>query len=145
MSIVGAILGDISGSQYEFHRTYDPENCPMFTERCRFTDDTVMTLAIKYAIDHQMPYEEAMHLVGKKYPHCGYGYRFYSWMLNDEKKPYNSWGNGSAMRVSYIGEYFDKLEDVQREAAESAKVTHNHPEGIKGAVVTATCIWMARH
>lgn len=145
MAIIGAILGDISGSQYEFNRTYEPQTCPMFTDRCCFTDDTVMTLAIKYAVDNKIPYDEAMHKIGIKYPGCGYGARFYSWILNNENKPYNSWGNGSAMRVSYIAEYYDNLEDVVREAEKSAAVTHNHPEGIKGAVVTATCIWMARH
>jgi len=145
MAIIGAILGDISGSQYEFDRTTDPANCPMFTERCKFTDDTVMTLAVKYAIDNKIGYEEAMHLVGNRYPCCGYGARFFRWMLGNEKEPYNSWGNGSAMRVSYIGEHYEDLEDVVREAEKSAAVTHNHPEGVKGAVVTATCIWMARH
>ena len=145
MAITGAIIGDISGSQYEFDRAEDPKTCPMFSEHCFFTDDTVMTLAIKYAVDNKLPYVDAMHIVGNRYPGCGYGGRFYRWIVDNDDKPYNSWGNGSAMRVSYIGEYYDDLDTVIREAEKSAAVTHNHPEGIKGAVVTATCIWMARH
>jgi len=144
-AIIGAILGDISGSAYEFDRTSAPETCPLFSKRSDFTDDTVMTLAVKYAIDKNIPYDEAMRLIGTRYPDVGYGNSFIHWLFSDKPKPYNSWGNGSAMRVSYVGEHFDTLEDVVREAKRSAEVTHNHPEGIKGAVVTASSIWMARH
>ena len=104
-----------------------------------------MTLAVKYALDNNVPYDEALQMFGRKYQHAGYGYNFCKWILSDNPKPYNSWGNGSAMRVSYVGEHFEDLKDVQKAAKESAEVTHNHPEGIKGAIVTATCIWMARH
>ena len=155
MGIIGAILGDISGSQFEFHRCRNPKTAELFTKRCKFTDDTVMSLAVKYAIDHQGPpvgelkaqidYYSAMHEIGRKYMNAGYGRRFYKWMLDDDPAPYNSFGNGSAMRVSYVGEHFDDEDRVISEAAFSAMPSHNHPEGVKGAVVTAYCIWMAKH
>ena len=147
MAIVGAILGDIAGSQYEYDRPerLDWKHCELFTEECDFTDDTVMTLAVKYAIDNGLDFTEAMRKVGQKYPYCGYGNTFFEWMFCTDPRPYNSFGNGSAMRASYIGEHFRCLEDVIRCAEESAKVSHSHPEGIKGAVATAVCVWMARH
>ena len=86
-----------------------------------------------------------MKTIGRIYPDCGYGGRFYDWMFRTDSKPYGSYGNGSAMRVSYIGEYFTELHDVQKEAEKSAAVSHDHPEGVKGAVTTATCVWMAKN
>lgn len=147
MAIIGAILGDIAGSQFEFDRTdsLDYEHCKLFTENCSFTDDTILTLAVKKAILDETDFTKTLREVGHPYPYAGYGGRFYEWMYGDTPKPYNSFGNGSAMRVSFIGEYFENLEDVVSWAEKSAKVTHNHPEGIKGAVVTAVCIWMAKH
>ena len=147
MAIIGAILGDIAGSQFEFDRIdiKKTETCDLFSDDCMFTDDTVMTLAVKYAIDNNLGYREAMQHVGIRYPGCGYGGRFYEWIVKQHPNPYNSWGNGSAMRASYIGEHFENLEDVIAEAEKSAIVSHNHPEGIKGAVTTAVCIWMAKH
>lgn len=147
MAIIGAILGDISGSQYEFDRPKDFDwiNCELFTEKCTFTDDTVMSLAVKMAIDTGRDYAECMRALGKEYPYCGFGGMFYNWVLDDNSKPYGSYGNGSAMRVSYVADAFTDLSDVQREAEKTALVSHNHLEGIKGAVVTATCIWMAKN
>ena len=147
MGITGAVLGDIAGSQYEFDRpkNLDWENCELYTEKCMFTDDSVMSLAIKSAVDNGLEYQDEMRRIGAYYPDCGYGGHFFQWMFCEEPKPYNSFGNGSAMRVSYIGEYYDDLEDVKREAERSASVSHNHPEGIKGAVATAVCVWMAKH
>lgn len=147
MAITGAILGDIAGSQFEFNRApiNITDTCELFAKACSFTDDSVMTLAVKYAIDRGIGYREAMQQIGINYPDCGYGGRFYEWIMNKYPDPYNSWGNGSAMRVSYIGEHFDNLEDVISEAEKSAAVSHNHPEGVKGAVTTAVCIWMAKH
>lgn len=147
MAVIGAVLGDIAGSQFEFERSnfLDWKNCDLFGPKCCFTDDTVMTLSIKKALDSGISYAEAMHEIGKKYSNCGYGGRFYYWINNQESKAYGSYGNGSAMRVSYVADYFDDLADVQNAAKRSAEVTHNHPEGIKGAVVTATCIWMAKN
>lgn len=145
MAIKGAILGDILGSQFEFNRCKNPSGSMLFTPRCRFTDDTVTSLAIKHAIDKGIGFTESLKDICSKYPGAGYGGRFESWLVSENKEPYGSWGNGSAMRVSYVGEYYDDLAKVQEVAKQSAEVTHNDPEGIKGAVVTATCIWMARH
>ncbi len=147
MAVIGAILGDIAGSQFEFNRpeNLDYKHCELFTSRCSYTDDTIMTLAVKKAILENADFTKTMREVGQPYPYSGYGGRFYEWMYGENPKPYNSFGNGSAMRVSFIGEHFDALEDVISMAEKSAEVTHNHPEGIKGAVVTAVCIWMARH
>lgn len=148
MAVKGAVLGDILGSQYEFTRPKDLDwiNTPLISDYpLEFTDDTVMTLAIKKALTKGTDLIETMVDVGRKYPHCGYGGTFYRWINGPIHKPYNSWGNGSAMRTSYIGEVFEDYEKMQRVAAEVASVSHNHPEGIKGAVVTSTCIWMAKH
>lgn len=145
MGLIGAIIGDIAGAQFEFDRCQDPLHCKLFSEQCMFTDDTVMSIAIKYAIDNCISYEKAMQMIGKKYPDCGFGGNFVDWILSDNPKPYNSFGNGSAMRVSYIGEYFDAKDIVIKEATKAAMVSHNHPEGVKGAVTTALCTWMAKN
>lgn len=146
MAIIGAILGDISGSQYEFNRpkNLDWKNCELFTDECCFTDDSVMTLAAKLAVKNNTPFADAYRKLGRKYPDAGYGGMFYSWLQWDAKGAYNSFGNGSAMRCSYIGEYFNGEKEVIEWATKSAECTHNHPEGIKGAVVTSMCIYMAR-
>jgi ADP-ribosylglycohydrolase len=126
--MIGAIAGDIIGSVFERH-PIKTTSFPLFSKSSRFTDDTVLSLAKSY---------------GRKYPNAGYGMSFYSWMQSPETKPYNSWGNGSAMRVSPVGFAFDSTEDVLREAERTAIVTHNHPEGIKGAQATALAIFLAR-
>lgn len=146
MAIIGAILGDIAGSQYEFQR---PKNlnwkkCELFTDNCYFTDDTVMTLAAKLAVKNNIPFADSYRKLGRKYPNAGYGEMFDSWLRWNDEKPYNSFGNGSAMRCSYIGEHFNTEKEVIEWATKSAECTHNHPEGIKGAVVTSMCIYMAR-
>ena len=148
MAVKGAVLGDILGSQYEFNRPrkLDWKNVPLInTTNMGFTDDTVMTLAIKKAIIENADLVSTMVEVGTKYPNCGYGGNFYRWINGNNHDPYYSWGNGSAMRVAFVGEYFDDYNEMQEMAKKTAKVSHNHPEGIKGAVVTATCIWMAKH
>ena len=148
MAIKGAILGDILGSQYEFNRPQNLEwwHVPIYNrEACSFTDDTVMTLAIKKAIEENTDLVKTMVEIGRKYPYSGYGGNFYRWIIGEDHSPYNSWGNGSAMRVAFVGEYYEDYEEMQQMAAKTAKVSHNHPEGVKGAIVTATCIWMARH
>ena len=147
MAITGAILGDIAGSWLEenWDANIDYKNYPLFTEQCQFTDDTVMTLAIKKAIDTGDNFISTMREIGQNYPYCGWGKMFYYWIFCKDPKPYNSFGNGSAMRVSYIGEYYENPLEVRKKARESALVSHNHPEGVKGAVVTAMCIWMAKH
>lgn len=145
MAIKGAILGDIIGSQYEFSKPANPQECELFTKRCTFTDDTVMTLALKKAIDENLDYAKTMREIGRYYPNCGYGGSFIGWLMDDHAKPYQSYGNGSAMRVSYVADFYDSLEDVMAFAKKTAEVSHDHPEGVKGAVVTAVCIWMAKH
>lgn len=146
MAIVGSILGDIAGSQYEFRRPKDLnwDTCELFTNICHFTDDTVMTLAVKLSIKNNKSFADSYRELGRKYPNAGYGERFDTWLFSDNEKAYNSFGNGSAMRCSYIGEYFNCQSKVIEWATKSAECTHNHPEGIKGAVVTAMCVYMAR-
>lgn len=146
MAVTGAVLGDISGSQYEFTRPADLDwkHCELFTEKCRFTDDTVMTLAVKKAVLEEKDLSKVMHEVGRYYPNSGYGRKFYRWMYGKSPKPYNSLGNGSAMRVAFVGEYYEELHDVVRVAEKTAAVTHNHPEGIKGAEATASAIYLTR-
>ncbi len=141
--MIGSIAGDIIGSVYEgnpIKRT----DFPLYDPRCRFTDDTVLTIAVAYAILKSSDYGEALKMFGRKYPDAGYGSSFYGWMMSDEKSPYDSWGNGSAMRVSPVGFAFDNVDDVLVEAGKSAAVTHSHPEGIKGAQATALSIFLAR-
>ncbi len=154
MAVKGAILGDIAGSFLEESRRdivkelgdLDWSRYPFFEDNCQFTDDTVMTLAVKKAVLEKRPFKDVFIEVGKDYPYCGWGKTFYKWLYKDpEHRPYQSFGNGAAMRVSFVGEYFDNPEDVKRIAAETAAVSHDHPEGIKGAVVTAMCVWMAKH
>ena len=146
MAIIGAILGDIAGSQYEFQRpkNLDWKKCGLFTDNCYFTDDTVMTLATKLAVKNNIPFADSYRKLGRKYPNAGYGGMFDSWLRWNDEKPYNSFGNGSAMRCSYIGEHFNTKKEIIEWATKSADCTHNHPEGIKGAVVTSMCIYMAR-
>ena len=146
MAVIGAVLGDISGSQYEFSRPkeLDWRCCGLFTGKCRFTDDSVMSLAAKQAVQQGIPFEDSYREMGRKYPKAGYGGMFRKWLKDSSMGPYNSVGNGSAMRCSYIGEHFQTEKEVMEWAAKSAECTHNHPEGIKGAVVTAMCIYMAR-
>ncbi|MEL6392749.1 MAG: ADP-ribosylglycohydrolase family protein [Bacteroidota bacterium] len=139
----GAIVGDIVGSRFERsnHKQTDFE---LFHRRCRFTDDTVLTLAIADALISQKRYSDTVKRYARAFPLAGYGGTFKKWMLGMIEGPYNSWGNGSAMRVSAIGWWFSKLETVLREAKASAMITHDHPEGIKGAQAIASSIWHAR-
>lgn len=144
--MVGAILGDIAGSWIEYGKPkgFDYKNIEIFNDECYFTDDTVMTIATKYAIDNNISFAKAYQKFGRKYPDAGYGNMFDNWIRSNNPKPYNSFGNGSAMRVSYIGEFFNNLQEVEKFAIKSAECTHNHTEGIKGAVAIATCIYMVR-
>jgi ADP-ribosylglycohydrolase len=142
--MIGAIAGDIIGSVYE-RNPVKTENFPLFNKHSRFTDDTVLTVACAYAILHRIGYGEAIRTFARKYPRAGYGASFFRWMMKDGEGPYNSWGNGSAMRVSPVGFAFDSAERVFEEAKKSAEVTHNHPEGIKGAQSVALAVFMARN
>ena len=172
--MLGAIVGDTVGSIYEFDNTKD-YNFEMFSCSSGYTDDSLMTMAVAYwlLMDSEHRYEtleESMVLFAKKCPcpNGGFGEMFYIWLFHPEslphmcpkaldedflpkydspagRMPYNSWGNGSAMRVSAVGWMFDTLEETEKVAKISAEITHNHPEGIKGAQATAAAIWLARN
>lgn len=146
MGLIGSVVGDISGSAIEFFKPvfFDSENAPIFTSESRFTDDTVLACATKYAIIHNKDFTSTYQYFCKKYPNRCYGGRFADWIYEENPKPYNSYGNGSAMRVGYIADAFKTEKETLEVARESAIVTHNHPEGIKGAQVTALCGYMAR-
>ncbi|MFN2567218.1 MAG: ADP-ribosylglycohydrolase family protein [Gemmatimonadaceae bacterium] len=141
--MLGVIAGDVIGSVYERDSTKSVD-FPLFDDACRFTDDTVMTVATARAILEGVPYERVYRVLGRRYPAAGYGASFYSWLFSDDPRPYNSWGNGSAMRVAPVGFAFDTVDDVLREAERSAAVTHDHPEGVKGAQSTALAVYLAR-
>lgn len=151
--MIGAIIGDIVGSRFEFdnHKSKDFE---LFTGKCGFTDDSVMTLAVAKALlafdkvsnteDFKRELVKTMHEVGRRYPYCGYGTNFCNWILNGGTEPYNSCGNGSAMRVSPVAWFAGSLDECELLAKASAEITHNHPEGVKGAVAVAGAIYLAR-
>lgn len=140
--IIGTICGDIIGSWYEWQSTkrYDFK---LLSEYSRFTDDTVCSVAIADALVRNIPFDINLKYWCKRYPRAGYGGMFSSWIYSFIKGPYNSWGNGSAMRVSAIGAYANSLPECLMLAKQSAEVTHNHPEGIKGAQATAAAIHLA--
>lgn len=144
-ALFGAIGGDVVGSIYEFGMFKKHDFEPFVSERCFYTDDSVMTVATAYAIVMGTSYEKAYRIWGRMYPWAGYGGRFMEWLKSDDPKPYNSWGNGSAMRVSPVGFAFDTEEDVLSEAKKSAECSHNHPEGVKGAQATALSVFLARN
>lgn len=146
MAIIGAILGDIAGQPFEFNRTKDIdwEHVKLFPDDAVFTDDTVLTVATKYALEKQIPFSIAYHTFGNSYQGVGYGWDFMNWLESTAMKPYGSYGNGSAMRVSPVIEFCENEQDVIMMATNTAVCTHNHPEGVKGAVVTAMCGWMAK-
>ena len=152
--MIGAILGDMIGASYEFDRGNKTKDFPLFVADSQFTDDTVMTIAVADALlgvpsgvvdDIQRENViDSIHHWGQEYPDAGYGVRFSAWLESGAREPYNSFGNGSAMRVSSVGWLYDTLEETRRIARLTAEVTHNHPEGIKGAEATAAAIFLAR-
>ena len=151
----GAILGDIIGSPFEFDRGDKTKDFKLFSRRSHFTDDSVMTLAVCEALlkvgqdaavkEIEDAVISSMQSWGRRYPHEGYGGYFRRWLTARHPEPYNSFGNGSAMRVSAVGWLYDSLEKTRTVAKATANVTHNHPEGIKGAEATASAIFMARN
>ena len=151
--LTGAITGDIVGSIYEFDNIKTTE-FELFTQECFFTDDTVMTIAVAEALLKVNPTDSeekiraalvsSMKKWGRWYPHAGYGGRFRCWLISADTEPYNSYGNGSAMRVSPAGWLYDDMETTRRMARLTADVTHNHPEGIRGAEATVAAIFLAR-
>ena len=151
----GAILGDMIGAPYEFDRGGKTKDFPLFSRGSHFTDDSVMTIAVADALmslnknaDDETVHRaviKSMRTWGRNYPNAGYGGRFRGWLFTDSQpKPYGSWGNGSAMRVSSVGWLYGTIEETRRYAKLTAEVTHDHPEGIKGAEATASAIFMAR-
>lgn len=141
--MLGAIAGDIIGSVYE-SRPIKSTDFPLFQPASVFTDDTVLTVAVAQAILKKEDYASATKRWGRKYPHAGYGASFIGWLFQEESKPYNSWGNGAAMRVSPVGFAFNSTAEVLKQAERTAEISHNHPEGIKGAQATALAVFMAR-
>jgi ADP-ribosylglycohydrolase len=141
--MLGAIIGDIVGSVYEWDNIKTTD-FPFFSPKGFFTDDSVLTVATAKALLSGVSYTAAYQDFARRYPGRGYGGYFHTWIHSEHPQPYNSWGNGSAMRVSPVGFAFDSVNDVLDEAQRSATVTHNHPEGIKGAQATALAILLAR-
>lgn len=143
--MLGAIIGDIVGSRFEFNPTND-YNFGLFTDECGFTDDSICTFAIADALLHQKDYSGTLHEWCRFYPHPkgSYGGRFGQWVRGDNPRPYGSFGNGSAMRVSPVAWFCKRREDVLFCAEQTALCTHNHPEGIKGAQTVALAIYMAK-
>ena len=141
--MLGAIAGDIIGSPYEF-RNIKKTDFELFNHDSRFTDDTILTIAIADSILNSKDYVLTLKEYGRRYASGNYGVSFSKWLNSESSDPYNSFGNGSAMRVSPIGFAFNTIEKVKEEARRSAEVTHNHPEGIKGAEAVASAIFIAR-
>ena len=150
--MIGAIIGDVIGSRFEFHNHLSKE-FEFLASGCEYTDDTVMTCAVAQGLmDSKEDFSDlsettvaAMQHIGRQFPYCGYGARFVNWMFTDNPQPYNSCGNGSAMRVAAAGWLFDDLDTTRKVARWTSEVTHNHPEGVKGAEATASAIFMARN
>ena len=152
--MIGAILGDMIGAPYEFDRGKKTKEFPLFSGGSQFTDDSVMTIAVAEALmDSAGKTDEEVRSAliasmlkwGRRYPDAGYGGMFYRWLHGSQPEPYNSFGNGSAMRASAAGWLYVSFEETWKKARLTAEVTHNHPEGIKGAECVATVIWLARN
>ena len=149
--MLGAIIGDIVGSRFEWDNCRSKE-FNLFTEKCFPTDDSIMTIALAKAIleskeDYSDLSENAvkyMQSIGRNYPYCGYGGGFNRWIHSENPKPYNSYGNGAAMRVSSAGFVANSLDEAKLISKKITEVTHNHPEGLKGAEATVVAIYMAR-
>lgn len=141
--LLGAIAGDVIGSVYEANPVKQLD-FRLFYGYSIFTDDTVLTLAVADWLLSKVNLAETLQRYGRKYAYAGYGGSFRKWMMSPNPQPYNSWGNGSAMRVSPVGWFFETLDETLAVAKESAEVTHNHPEGIKGAQAVAASIYLAR-
>lgn len=146
IKMLGALVGDIIGSVYEFHNTKSTD-FELFHGASKYTDDSVMTLAVaKWLVEdeahtlHYLIY--CMQELGNRHPYAGYGGHFYGWLAKDNPQPYNSWGNGAGMRVSPVGLYAKTLDEALALAALTASVSHNHPEGVKGAQAIATSMFL---
>ena len=149
--IIGAIVGDVAGSVYEFNNARTKQ-FPLFEDDCKFTDDTVMTLAVYQALkdckgdytDLSKKTIECMQRIGRQYKQSGYGSSFYHWIFSDDPKAYQSYGNGAAMRVSAVALFAKSIEEVKELSRKVTIISHDHPEGLKGAEATACAIFLAR-
>lgn len=141
--MIGAIAGDIIGSIYEWHNV-KTKVFSLFSEKCFFTDDSILTVAQADSILTGTHYTENLKTFYRWYPDGGYGGSFHRWASSSNSAPYNSWGNGAAMRISPVGYAYDDLDTVLHKAREFTEITHNHPEGIKGGQATAAAIFLAR-
>jgi ADP-ribosylglycohydrolase len=141
--MIGAIAGDMIGSIYEFNNIKTTD-FPLFSPGCRFTDDTVLTVALADAILNSADYTEKLKEYYNRYPKAGFGGSFRKWAESADRAPYNSWGDGAAMRISPVGFAYETLAETLQMAEKFTAVTHNHPEGIKGACATASAIYLAR-
>lgn len=143
--MIGAIVGDIAGSTHEFkHFKTADMNFPLFPEGSKFTDDSILTVALADSLLSSESYGDLLKVYAKTYPYGGYGGRFVNWLRSGSKQPYDSFGNGSAMRTSAIGYFYDDLDNVLEEAEKNSAYTHSHPEGIKGAQVVSGIIFLSR-
>ena len=142
-TIIGAVIGDVIGSVYE-RNNIKTTKFNLFNPRCKFTDDTVLTIAVADCILNDKDFGKTIWEYGRKYRGRGYGGRFKHWLSSADRRPYGSYGNGSAMRASAVGFAFDDIETVMKVAKQTAEVTHNHPEGIKGAQAVAIAVFLAR-
>ena len=151
--MIGAIMGDMIGAPYEFDRSPKTKEFPLFSRYTEFTDDSVMTIAVAEALMNTLGQDDdavkaavvqSMRRWGARYPEAGYGGNFFWWLRRNDPKPYGSYGNGSAMRVSSAGWLFDTIEATRHAAHLTAEVTHNHVEGLKGAEATASVIFLSR-
>lgn len=148
VKMLGALVGDIIGSVYEFNNTKSMD-FELFSQRSRFTDDSVMTLAVaKWLVEDESHTASrliaCMQELGRRYPNAGYGGNFFCWLYQQNPRPYNSWGNGSGMRVSPVGLYAATLDEALSLAEVTASVSHNHPEGVKGAQAIAASMFLAK-
>ena len=141
--MLGTIAGDVIGSIYEVARIKHTD-FPLFSAKSRFTDDSVLTIATAHALLTGQPYADAYHEFGNRYPRAGYGGAFRGWLVRDDRAPYGSFGNGSAMRVGPVGLAMNTADEVLAEAVRSAAVTHDHTEGIRGAQAVALATFLAR-
>lgn len=141
--MIGAIAGDIIGSIYEFNNI-KKKDFRLFSKKCFFTDDSVLTIALAESIMEDVPYVKNLKTYCHRYPRAGYGDSFQAWAISKNSKPYNSWGNGAAMRISPVGFVYNDLDTVLKKAEEFTAITHSHPEGIKGGQATAAAIFLAR-
>lgn len=142
--MLGAITGDIIGAPYEFDNIDTTEFSLFCFDSCFYTDDSVLTIALADAILHDKDYADTMRVYYRRYPQASYGVSFREWACTPNAPAYNSWGNGAAMRISPVGYAFDSLDEVLEKSKAFTEITHNHPEGIKGAAATASAIFLAR-